>query len=369
MLTDQLADGIADNISTVRDGLIIGPNDPILITGATGFIGERVVQSLLTLGFCDLRCLVRPSTRAERVEALGRRSGCGVRVEVMRGNLLSRKDCEAAVKGIKVIYHLAAGTGTKSFPEAVMNSVVTTRNLLDATVREQAVRRVVNVSSFTVYTNTNKPRRNILDESCPVEPHPEMRGDAYCYAKVKQDELVISYGRQFGIRYVIVRPGYVYGPGKQAISGRVGIDTFGFFLHLGGSNRIPFTYVDNCADAIALAGLKKGIDGEVLNIVDDELPSSRRFLSLYKKNVRRFRSFYLPHSVSYTFCWLWEWYSKWSEGQLPLAFNRRRWYVDWKSTRYSNDKLKGLVGWSPRVPLAEGLERYFESCRNGKRHA
>ena len=354
------------NITAAPDAFIIGSDDPILITGATGFIGYKVVESLLTLGFRHLRCLVRPSSRAERVEALRQRCRSGVRVEVMEGNLLSRKDCEAAVKGIKVIYHLAAGTGTKSFSEAVMNSVVTTRNLLDASLRDGTLRRIVNISSFTVYTNKNKPRRNVLDESCPVEEHPETRGEAYCYAKVKQDELVVSYGRQFGIRYVIVRPGYVYGPGKQVISGRVGVDTFGFFLHLGGSNSIPFTYVDNCADAIALAGLKEGIDGEVLNVVDDELPSSRQFLRLYKKNVRRFRSLYLPHPLSYAFCWLWEWYSRWSEGQLPLAFNRSRWYVEWKNTRYSNSKLKGLVGWSPKVPLAEGLQRYFEGCRNGK---
>ena len=55
---------------------------------------------------------------------------------------------------------------------------------------------------------------------------------------------------------------------------------------MGGSNTIPFTYVDNCAEAIVLAGLVKGVDGEALNIVDDDLPSSREFLRLYKNNVR-----------------------------------------------------------------------------------
>jgi nucleoside-diphosphate-sugar epimerase len=50
----------------------------------------------------------------------------------MKGNLLSRKDCEVATQDVAVIYHLAAGTGTKSFADAFVNSVVTTRNLLRA---------------------------------------------------------------------------------------------------------------------------------------------------------------------------------------------------------------------------------------------
>ena len=115
--------------------------------------------------------------------------------------------------------------------------------------------------------------------------------------------------KKYGIPYVIVRPGSVYGPGKEAIPGRVGIDTFGIFMHLGGSNKIALTYVDNCAEAIVLAGIMKGIDGEVFNIVDDDLPSSRRFLSLYKRNVKRFKSIYVPHALSYFLCYLWEKYS------------------------------------------------------------
>src|SRR5262249_48623260 len=149
-----------------------------------------------------------------------------------------------------VIYHLAAGMGEKSFPGAFMNTVLTTRNLLDAVLTHGCLKRFVSVSSFSVYTNRNKSRDGVLDESCSIEGQPVIRGDAYCFAKVKQDALVIEYGRKHAIPYVLVRPGAVYGPGTTDITGRVGSGAFGIFLHLGGSNVIPFTYVDNCADAI-----------------------------------------------------------------------------------------------------------------------
>jgi nucleoside-diphosphate-sugar epimerase len=268
-----------------------------------------------------------------------------------------------------VIIHLAAGTGEKSFPDAFMNSVVTTRNLLDASLQCARLRRFVLVSSFSVYTNRQKSHERFLDESCPIEEHGELRGEPYCFAKFKQEQLVREYNKNFGIPYVIVRPGSVYGAGKEAIVGRVGIDTFGVFLHIGGENTIPFTYVENCADAIVLAGLVQGVDGEAFNVVDDDLPSSRQFLRLYKKKVRTFRSIYVPHAVSYALCYLWEKYCQWSEGQLLPAFNRRRWHAYWKKTRYSNQKLKTRLGWIPRVPTAVGMERYFESCRQDGKHA
>jgi nucleoside-diphosphate-sugar epimerase len=218
-----------------------------------------------------------------------------------------------------------------------------------------------------VYTNRQKSRH--LDESCPIEEHAELRGEAYCFAKVKQEQIVIDYGKSFGIPYVVVRPGNVYGAGKDGIVGRVGIGTFGIFLHLGGSNPIPFTYVDNCADAIVLAGLVKGVDGEFFNVVDDDLPTSRRFLRLYKQRVGQLKSVYVPHAVSRVLCYLWEKYSQWSEGQLPPAFNRRQWHAYWKKTRYTNEKLKARLRWTPRVSTVEGLQRYFQSCGQEKRHA
>jgi nucleoside-diphosphate-sugar epimerase len=357
-------------VQTEFDSLVVGPNDLILITGAAGFIGLRLVESLLERGFRNLRCFARPSNKLAKLKALCDRGvNDGVCAEVFQGNLLSREDCATAVNAAAVIFHLAATRGEKSIPGAFLNTVVTTRNLLEASRGQKCLRRFLSVSSFAVYSNLDKTHLRLLDESSPIESHPEFRGDAYCFAKVRQDEIVSEYGKKFGIPYVIVRPGYVYGPGNLAISGRVGIDTFGLFLHLGGSNTIPLTYIDNCVEAIALAGLKNGVDGNVVNVVDDDLPSSRQFLRMYKRNVKRFRSLYIPHSISYALCYLWERYSIWSEGQLAPAFNRREWHAYWKKTRYSNHKLKTCVGWTQKVSTAEGLRRYFEACRTGGKHA
>jgi nucleoside-diphosphate-sugar epimerase len=348
---------------------IISKQGLILVTGASGFIGTKVVERLLDLGFCNIRCFVRPSNKRTLFQAPLANTGGSPGVEIFQGNLLSREDCSRATQNVAVILHLAAGRGEKSYPDALLNSVITTRNLMEASTSHGSLLRFVSISSFAVYSNTNKTQKNLLDESCPIEMNPQLRGDAYTFAKVKQDEIVMEYSHKHNIPYVIVRPGHVYGPGNEAISARVGIDTFGRFLHLGGSNRIPLTYVDNCAEAIVLAGLRHGINGEVFNVIDDNLPTSRHFLSMYKKNVKRFKSLYLPHSFSYVLCWLWEAFSAWSQGQLPPVLNRRRWHAFWKKTRYSNTKLKERLDWTPKISTEEGLRRYFAACRERGAHA
>lgn len=345
---------------------IIQPDDLILVTGAPGFIGPNVVRSLLDLGFRNIRCFVRASSDLTKLKKVVEPFAPEARIDYCRGNLLSRDDCARASEGVRVVYHLAAGRGAKMHADAFMNSVVVTRNLLESLVAAGGLKRFVTVSSFSVYTNRDKPHGRLLDETCPMEQDPGRRGDAYSFSKVRQDELVMRFGEEHAVPYVIVRPGAVYGPGNEAITGRVGIGTFGMFLHLGGGNPIPLTYVENCADAIALAGVRPGVDGEVFNLVDDELPSSRSFLRQYKRRVGQFRSLYLPKALSYLFCMGWEKYSRWSQGQLPPSFNRASWHAYWKRSRYSNEKAKDLLGWTPRVAPNEAMDRYFASCKAKK---
>ncbi len=93
---------------------IVETDEPVLVTGAGGFIGTRVVETLLRYGFTNLRCFVRPSTNMTALNEVLRHSGDGAKIDVVQGNLVSRDDCRRALEGATVIYHLVAGIG-KSF--------------------------------------------------------------------------------------------------------------------------------------------------------------------------------------------------------------------------------------------------------------
>ena len=350
-------------MGTLKYNWIVDKSDLVLITGANGFVGSKVFEILLEYGFMRIRCFVRSSRNLSELRRIAEASEA--EVEFYQGNLLSRDDCRRAVKSVSLIFHLAAGT-SKSFAGCFMDSALATRNLLAAAQEETHLKRFLSVSSLAVHSGFQMRPGDVLDETSPIETNHMARFDPYSYGKIKQDELVVNYGKDHGLPYVIVRPGPVYGPGKRALNGRVGIDSFGIFLHIGGSNRLPLIFIDNCAEAIVLAGIIEGIDGEVFITVDDDLPTSRQFLRLYKKNARRFFSISVPYRVFYYLNWIWEKYSKWSEGQLPPVFNRRQCATYYQKQTYSNKKLKDRTGWVPRVPFEEASRRYFEFMRSGE---
>jgi nucleoside-diphosphate-sugar epimerase len=333
------------------------PGDQILITGSSGFVGVKVVETLLGRGFVNLRCFVRPSSRLDRLRQVLSRFP-DANVELVTGDLLSREDTRKAAQGVSVIYHLAAGFD-KSFAGAFMNSALTTRNLIDAFLQYGRPRRFVNISSFSVYSNLKLKRGALLDESCPLEEASQERYDAYGFGKLKQEEMVREYGTTHDLPYVILRPGTIFGPGKPDLSGRVGVGTFGLFIQVGGSNLLPLTFVDNCAEAIVVAGLRPGVDGETFNVVDDELLTSSQFLRAYKKRVTPFYSVRIPYLLAYALCILWEEYSKRSKGQLPPAFNRRRCSAEWKGNRFSNRKIKEQLGWKPKIDIEKAMGSFL----------
>src|SRR5271166_6036178 len=93
---------------------IVRPEERILVTGAAGFIGSRVVECLLQYGYRNICCLVRPTSKTERLEAIRQLTFEQNSIEIVKGNLLSPDDCLRVTRDARLIYHLAAGRGEKS---------------------------------------------------------------------------------------------------------------------------------------------------------------------------------------------------------------------------------------------------------------
>ena len=341
---------------------VVSFDELILITGSSGFLGVKIVETLLDSGFRRLRCFVRSSSNLTRLAATLTRFP-DAQVELFSGNLTSVQDCYRAAKDAILLIHCAAGKGG-GLVNMFVDSVVSSRNLLDAVVEHRTVKRIVHISSFAIYEAATLPKGARLTEETSLESHHGLRNDAYAYTKHKQELLFWKYAEEYCLPLVIVRPGVVFGPHGSEVSPRVGIDVFGPFLHIGGNNKIPLTYVDNCAEAVVLAATRPGIEGQVFNIHDDDLPTARTFLQQYKKAKGNIRTVRVPYAMMQVLSRLIRWYSGYSKGQIPPVFTPYKTAAIWKGARFDNSKAKQVLGWSPRVPMSQALKTHFDFIRS-----
>ena len=332
----------------------------VLVTGAAGFLGSSVVERLIVHGQRNIRCLVRPGSRLSKLEALRAKYPEAV-ISYVTGNLVDARSASSAVAGVDIVYHLAAGT-QGGYADMFVNSVVASRNLLDAVVAH-GVRKVVVISSLGVYGVAGLPRGAKVTEQTPIEPYPEKR-DAYSFAKIWQERLFHEYQKRAGFELVTLRPGVLFGPGGGgALPTRVGVQFPGFFMNCGGGNPLPLSYVENCAEAVAIAGsASHPSKDEVYNVLDDDLPTCGRYLREFRRNVDKVRSIRVPFFAVMALSRLSEWYSHHSKGQLPAFLATYKSASLWKGNRFDNSKIKSL-GWKPLVPIDEGLRRAFEHLR------
>jgi nucleoside-diphosphate-sugar epimerase len=213
------------------------------VTGATGFVGGRLVGRLLERGD-DVRALVRSPGRAGRL----REPGC----ELIPGDLSSRAHLTAAMRGCDAAFHLAAiyrnGVPTSRRDELMAVNVEGTENVLDAAV-DAGVGRVVHVSSIVAFGNT---RGRVVDETYepPDGPYVSLYHESKAFAHRAARERA---GR--GAPVVVVQPGAVYGRGdhtaagtllERAARGKLVLLPFG-------SVGVNWTYVDDAAAGILLA--------------------------------------------------------------------------------------------------------------------
>lgn len=171
----------------------------ILVTGATGHIGNVLVQRLLSQG-ARLRALV---LRDEDTTPLD-----GLQVELVEGDVLELQSLKTACDGVQEVYHLAGlitiMPGENRLVQRV--NVEGTRNMLQA-AEEAGVRRFVYTSS--IHAIQRAPHGTLIDEKLPYDPHNPY--GAYDRSKAQASLLVQAAARQ-GLNAVIACPTGVIGP-------------------------------------------------------------------------------------------------------------------------------------------------------------
>lgn len=329
----------------------------VVVTGATGYLGRRLIRTLLREPGLRICCLIRESSNTEPLLAEIPQAERH-RVCFATGSLQDEKFLAQHLQDADAVYHLAAALGG-SASTIFLNTIVPTRSLIRAAALAN-VSRLVLVSSMGVYGPNSTSRSRILDESCPIDSRPELR-DAYTFSKVRQETVTRELCAELELPLVIVRPGVIYGPGRSVVTSRVGLALGPILLRMGGRQQLPYVHVDNCADGIKAAGLIRGIDGESFNLVDDDLPTGRQILGLLRQHGKKRRSVWIPRMLIVPLAHLYTWYSRWSEEQLPSILHPHQAASIWNCCRYSNAKARHKLNWESKISTEEGLNQTIVS--------
>lgn len=239
----------------------------VLVTGACGFIGTNLCQSLLDDGFNVTGVDAFTENYSKSIKRTNRnfleRSGNFTLIE---SDLLVA-DLAAMTKGVNVIFHLAGQPSVynswgEDFQVYSDRNIVITQKLLRA-ANEGNIERFVNSSSSSIYGRAVSTPTKESDEKRPISP--------YGVTKLAAENLVTLYGSEFGLSTVSLRYFTVFGPRQRPDMAfnkliSAGRNQESFPLHGDGSQVRDFTFVEDVVKANKLAAFADVNPGSVFNI-------------------------------------------------------------------------------------------------------
>ncbi len=177
----------------------------VLVTGATGFLGEHLCRVLVDEGHI-VRGLSR--SRSAVLEELG--------VEHVRGDVLSNDDLQRALDGVSAVFHLAGAVSRNPDDAQRMMRlhVDGTRKVLEQMATFGVRRMILASTSGTIGVSKDE---EILDESAPYAEE-IVAGWPYYASKIYQERLAFEHGERLGIEVVAVNPSLLLGPGDRRLS-------------------------------------------------------------------------------------------------------------------------------------------------------
>jgi nucleoside-diphosphate-sugar epimerase len=324
-----------------------------VITGATGLLGSHVAEQLVARGE-RVRALVRAGSDTSFLRPLG--------VELAEGDLGVPESLPRAAEGADVVYHCAARVGDWGpWPAFQAGVIDATGNLLNA-CQKVGVGRVLHVSSIIVYGHPRE-REDRFTEDEPMGQHLWLWGDFYCRAKIAAEALC----RRYPGPLTIVRPSWIYGPrdrtslprvfkaleaGRAAVVGR-------------GDNRLNIIYAGDVADGAIRAANTPTAIGRAYNLSSEGELTQREFLDVLTAALGRPPvRWHFPYRVAFYGGFLGELVGKAIRMKRPPHFTRYVVALLGRSTRFSIERARTELSWSPRVPAGEGVQRTLEWYRS-----
>lgn len=323
------------------------------MTGASGFLGRRVVSTLLAQGH-TVRALIRPATAVEEFD-------WPASVEIVRGDLRSARELSSALEDVDVLIHLAAMvTGGE---DAMFASTVSGTERLLTAMASSACRRIVLASSFSVYDWS--AIRGTLDESSPLETGADLyRRDGYTIAKAWQERVTRRFAVEHKWDLTVLRPGFIWGRNHGYLAA-CGQKIGRLHVVIGPFSYLPLTHVDNCADLFARVATDSRAAGRTLNVVDGPGKRIWTYLGDYLKGSGEAGlRLPVPYTVAFgivrlAFATILKRNEKLPQVMIPCRFESRL-----KPLRYTNRRAQELLDWRPPFDYAECLRRTYGPSRS-----
>lgn len=325
----------------------------VLVTGATGFLGSHIAETLRGLG-CKVRTLARETSDTALLESWG--------VEIVRGDLLDAASVAKACAGVEYVVHSAAKVGDWGKLEAYRKvNVEATEVLLKSSIG-QNLKRFVLMSSLGVY-----PARDHhgTDETAAL---PEKHIDAYTQTKVESEKLCRDYAAKHPLPLVILRPGFVYGPRDRTVMPRILSNLKRRLLSYFGSRHklMNNVYVGNVVEAVVLALTNPKAVGQTYNITDAECVSKKVFFGTIAKlaGLPKPLATY-PMWFARGLCGGFEMLGK-TFGFKPVLNNARLKFMG-LNLDYSIEKAKRELGYAPSTDFPTGMKKTIDWLRESGR--
>jgi nucleoside-diphosphate-sugar epimerase len=311
-----------------------------LVTGGHGFLGSHLVELLLERRF-SVRCLLRPERAAGVFGDLP--------VEVRRGDLRRSEGLEEAVAGVDYVFHVAALTAARSPAHFRSVNVHGTRRLAEAVGRAApGCRRFVYVSSQAA-SGPSFDGRPIREDRAPW-PVSDYGRSKLAGERVLEPAL----GR---VPATTVRPPAIYGPRDEGILPFFQLASMGFAAGLEGrGRRFNLLHARDVAEGILAAATAAVARTEVYFLVDADggYDHGKLAAALGRAFGRRLRRLPVPDLLLELAGVLTDEIALFTGG-VPILGRQKarelltRWWLG------SPERAERDLGWSARIPLAEGL--------------